>query len=125
MEEAARPDRTKFFFAMIEQASGAYVGEIGFTREGEGAVELGYFILERFWGQGLVTEAARRVVRFTFEEAGVSRIRIGCYRANAGSERIMVKLGAVKVSEYEGEPYQADEPSTRVAYLLTASGRPA
>lgn len=118
MEEAARSDRTKFFFAMIEQASGAYVGEIGFTREGEGIAELGYFILESFWGRGLVTEAARRVARFAFEEAGIQRLRIGCYQANAGSERIMVKLGAVKVREYDGDAFEAGQSRARVEYLL-------
>lgn len=121
LEEVVRPDREKFFFAMVEQATGAYVGEIGFTREGEGAAELGYFILEPFWGQGLVTEAARRVARFAFEEAGVLRMRIGCYEANAGSERIMVKLGAVKVREYEGEPIDGQASSRRVEYQLEAS----
>lgn len=118
MEEVARPDRAKFFFAMVEKASGAYVGEIGFTREDMGAAELGYFILEPFWGRGLVTEAARRVARFAFEEAGIQRIRIGCYQANAGSERTMVKLGAVKVREYEGEPFEPETSARRVEYVL-------
>lgn len=118
VEEAARPDRVKFFFAMVEKASGAYVGEIGFTREDPGTAELGYFILEPFWGRGLVTEAACRVMRFAFEDAGIHRIRIGCYKANVGSERIMVKLGARKVREYEGEAFDPRESSRRVEYLL-------
>jgi len=125
LEEAARPDRGKFFFALLEKASGAYVGEIGFTvlEEAPGArvVELGYFVLERFWGQGLVTEAAHRVVRFAFEACGVERILIGCYQANVGSERIMVKLGATKVREYEGDHHHPGESAKRVEYQLLRS----
>jgi ribosomal-protein-alanine N-acetyltransferase len=129
LEEAARPDRGKFFFAILEKANGSYMGEIGFTvlKEApeERVAELGYFVLEGFWGRGLVTEAAHRVVRFAFEDCGVGRILIGCYHANAGSERIMIKLGATKVREYEGDLHHVGESARRVEYcLVRGSGRP-
>lgn len=120
LEEAARKDRWKYFFAILDKASGDYVGEIGFTRlEAQAAaVEMGYFILERFWNRGLVTEAGRRVVRFAFEECGVERILIGCYKANRGSEKVMVKLGFRKEREFEGAVHHEGESATRVEYSM-------
>jgi ribosomal-protein-alanine N-acetyltransferase len=122
LEEAARPDRGKFFFAIVEKSSGAYVGEIGFTvleaAPAGSVVELGYFILERFWGKGLVTEAAHRVVRFAFECCGVERIHIGCCQANVGSERVMIKLGATKVREYEDASRSPTGAAMRVDYQI-------
>jgi ribosomal-protein-alanine N-acetyltransferase len=126
LDEAGREDRRKYFFAILEKAGGAYVGEIGFTvlagTAPDRVVELGYFILERFWGQGLVTEAARRVARFAFEACGVGRIEIGCCRSNAGSERVMQKLGAVKVRDDLGEAPRPGESAMRVAYRLERAG---
>lgn len=122
MAEAARSDRRKFFFAIIERASSEYVGEIGFTvlqeEERGTTVEMGYFILEKFWSRGLVTEAGCRVIRFAFEECGVAEILIGCHKENRGSERVMIKLGFMKQPEALGVSHPEEESALRVEYHM-------
>lgn len=55
--------------------------------------ELGYALGRAWWGQGLMTEAAREVLRYGFETLGLNRIEARCEPENFASERIMQKLG--------------------------------
>lgn len=60
--------------------------------------ELGYSLAEEFWGQGLMTEAAREVIRFGFEEMGLEVIAICTSPTNERSARVIEKCGF----HYEG-----------------------
>ncbi|HET9627300.1 MAG TPA: GNAT family N-acetyltransferase [Kofleriaceae bacterium] len=55
--------------------------------------ELGYWIAPALWGQGLMTEAARAVLRAGFDTIGLHKITVGCLEANAASRRVIEKLG--------------------------------
>jgi [ribosomal protein S5]-alanine N-acetyltransferase len=123
MDEAASRERGKHFFALLAKDDGRYIGSIGFTEmeaeTGGKQVEMGYFIREREWSRGYVTEAGRRIIQFAFEECGIARILIGCYRENAASERVMIKLGFVKQREYEGAVHHEGASALRVEYAMT------
>jgi [ribosomal protein S5]-alanine N-acetyltransferase len=60
--------------------------------------ELGFAIGRRWWGQGLMTETVREVIRFGFAELGLNRIEGRCVPENIGSARVMEKCGMT----YEG-----------------------
>ena len=59
---------------------------------------LGWQIDEKYWNQGLVTEAAKAVVDFLFTEVGCDRISSAYDTRNVGSGRVMQKIGM----KYEG-----------------------
>jgi ribosomal-protein-alanine N-acetyltransferase len=44
-------------------------------------------------GRGLATEAARFVLRHSFSQMGLNRVEATCMTANAGSRRVLEKLG--------------------------------
>lgn len=58
-----------------------------------GIPHLGFWILQRAWGQGFATEAARAMVRFVFANTDVDHIKSGYFDGNAGSNRVLTKLG--------------------------------
>lgn len=122
LSEAESDERERFFFAIIEKNSGQYIGEIGFTVEQRAAgglvVNLGYFILPDWWGQGLVTEAAGKVMEFAFEECHVHKITTGCLKENAASERVMVKCGFKKEAEFKCNIWHENQWKDRVEYGL-------
>ncbi len=93
MEEAASPDRRKYFLAMVQRDSGAYVGEVGFTVTAPGVGHLGYFIHRCFWGKGYATEAVTAVVGLAFDVVSLHKIVTGCLAENVASERVMRKCG--------------------------------
>ncbi len=59
----------------------------------QGRFNLGYWLGEPYWGRGYAAEAARRAVRFAFEELGESALVSGYYADNPASGRVLAKLG--------------------------------
>ena len=57
--------------------------------------ELGYWIGKPFWGQGLIPEASRELLRHAFEDLGMGAVWCGYYEGNEKSKRVQEKLGFV------------------------------
>ena len=57
--------------------------------------ELGYWIGRPFWGQGLIPEAARELIRHGFEDLHMQKIWAGYYDGNLRSRRVQEKCGFV------------------------------
>ncbi len=55
--------------------------------------ELGYWLGKPFWGQGIIPEAARELLRHAFETLGVRAVWCGYYDGNLKSRRVQEKLG--------------------------------
>jgi RimJ/RimL family protein N-acetyltransferase len=84
---------------------GQLVGFCGLRHmNGSRDVELLYGILPRYWGEGMVTEAAREVLRHGFESCGLARIMGVTDTPNQRSVRVMQRLGMVFQDrrEYKG-----------------------
>ena len=86
-------------FAVCLKENGKPIGSIGFHRndlaEHDDEYELGYWIGKPFWGQGLIPEASREMLRYAFEDMGMNRIWCGYYDGNEKSRRVQQKLGFV------------------------------
>ena len=69
-------------------------GHTDFTgREDE--CELGYWLGKPFWGQGIMPEAAREMLRHAFEDLGMRKVWCGYYDGNERSKRVQEKVGFV------------------------------
>ena len=91
------------------------VGSIGLTLEGSpdrplgpDEAELGYWIGVPFWGQGLVPEAAKELLRHGFEDIGLVRVFCGYFEGNEKSKKVQDKCGF---------KYHHTNPATRVIML--------
>jgi RimJ/RimL family protein N-acetyltransferase len=93
-------------FAVCLKESGKPIGSIGFHRkdlaEADDEYELGYWIGKPFWGQGLIPEASREMLRYAFEDLKMNRIWCGYYDGNEKSRRVQEKLGFVYQQRTEG-----------------------
>jgi RimJ/RimL family protein N-acetyltransferase len=92
-------------WSLFQRSDGVYVGRCGLlTTHNRGAVELAYSLHRRFWGTGLATEAARRVVQYAFEDLLLPRLVAVARVRNVASQRVMIKLGMVfrETIEFEG-----------------------
>jgi RimJ/RimL family protein N-acetyltransferase len=58
-----------------------------------GQAELGYRLLPRFWRQGLAGEGARELLRYGFEDLGLTRIYAETMAVNAASRATMHSVG--------------------------------
>ena len=57
---------------------------------------LGYCFGEAAWGHGYATEAARAVLQWAFETLDLNRVQAETDTRNAGSARVLEKLGFVR-----------------------------
>lgn len=55
--------------------------------------ELGYWLGKDFWGQGLIPEAARELLRHAFEDLKMTTVWCGYYDGNTKSKRVQEKVG--------------------------------
>ncbi len=55
--------------------------------------ELGYWLGKPFWGQGIVPEAVREILRHAFEDIGMQKVWCGYYDGNTKSKRVQEKCG--------------------------------
>lgn len=70
------------------------IGSIDFNhRHADDVLEMGYLLHPDYWGQGIVTEAARALLEVGFTLFNLYKIEIECYGYNKASQRIAEKLG--------------------------------
>ncbi|KQU96631.1 GNAT family protein [Devosia sp. Root105] len=85
----------KVFLAAELRASPRVIGEVSLIlRDGPARqAEIGYIFHPEFHGRGYATEAARMLLQMGFEGAGMHRIYARCDARNAGSWKVMERLG--------------------------------
>ena len=88
-------------YAVVLKQTGEPVGSIGLmfgdavhsADIADGEAEIGYWIGVPFWGQGLIPEAVRRLLRHGFEDLGLQAVWCGYYDGNTQSQRVQEKCG--------------------------------
>ncbi len=57
------------------------------------AIEIGYWLGERYQGKGIITRSCKKCIDYAFEEMGFNRIIIKCAVGNLKSQAIPKRLG--------------------------------
>ena len=91
-------------WAIVLKENKKMIGTCGFTRidEHNSIAEIGYVINPQYWGYGLATEAAKKIVDFAFNILGVNRVEARFLFGNEASLNVMTKLG-MKFEGYQRE----------------------
>lgn len=88
-------------FAFAITVEDRCIGSIGAFRQGNihgRTAELGYYLAEGYWGQGLMTQAIGQLCRWVFANTDILRIYAEPFSYNTGSCRALEKAGF----HYEG-----------------------
>lgn len=77
--------------------TGPCIGSVGLIpdphRQNVDNLMLGYALAKPAWGKGYMTEASREILRYGFEELGLSSISVTHYTFNDRSRRVIEKCG--------------------------------
>lgn len=95
---AADPNDTFSFAITVDNR---VIGSIGVFRQGNihrQTAELGYYIAEPYWGQGIMTQAVRQICEYVFANSDILRIYAEPFAHNIASCRVLEKAGF----QYEG-----------------------
>lgn len=86
-------ERGYCFWRLQYKADGEIIGFCGLQPlEGTSEIEIGWWLAQERWGQGLATEAAREALRDAFERVGLKRVVSIAQPENLASTHIMEKL---------------------------------
>ena len=116
-------------YAVVLKETGRTVGSVGLMigkdshlalPESEG--EIGCWIGVPYWGQGLIPEAVRELLRRGFLDFGLTKIWYGYFRGNVQSKRVMEKCGFVPqgTREHVRCPMLEEERTEEIACLTKA-----
>ena len=92
--------RGKEAYAVCLKTDGRAIGAIELKLNGktdftdrDDECELGFWVAKPFWGQGLIPEAARELLRRAFEDLGMQKVWCAYYDGNVKSKRAQEKIG--------------------------------
>lgn len=81
----------------IRNPDGSLCGGIGFIMAGGPPLphqaEIGYWLAQPYWGQGVMTEAVRMFCHWIIETFGFRRLTANIFRENLASEKVLYKAG--------------------------------
>jgi RimJ/RimL family protein N-acetyltransferase len=113
-------EETRFPYVIVEQSSNQAAGMVELRVEGHKA-ELGYVLARKHWNKGYMTEAARALLDWAFQQPQIYRVYATTSVANIGSQRVMEKLGMTReglLRRYIIHPNVSDEPVDSYLYAI-------
>ena len=121
IESCVAADETRQMFRAIE-AEGRAVGSIALSRGGDvyaRTAELGYWLAEEFWGQGIMTQAVRQICEEGFELwDDLVRIYAEPFAHNTASRRVLEKAGFTLEGVLRRSVFKRNEVCDSCMYAL-------
>lgn len=88
-------------FAFAITVDDKVAGSIGVFRQANihrQTAEMGYYLAEEYWGNGIMTEAVKQICEYVFNKSNIIRIYAEPFAHNIASCRVLEKAGF----QYEG-----------------------
>lgn len=80
--------------------------------------ELGYWLGETFWGNGIITKAIAQIVEYGFKKFDFTRIFARPYGTNAASQKVLEKAGFVLEGRFEKTLFKNGEFKDELIYAI-------
>ncbi|MEQ1746756.1 MAG: GNAT family N-acetyltransferase [Saprospiraceae bacterium] len=81
-------------------------------------MELGYWLAQPFWGQGIMPKAVAQMVDYGFRTFDITRIFARPYGPNIGSRRVLEKAGFVLEAHFEKTIFKNGEFLDELIYAV-------
>jgi len=109
-----------FSVAVDERASGVMVGDVAlhWVSERDRTAEIGFVFDPRHQGKGFATEAARALVDWSFDSAGMHRVVGRTEARNVASARVLEKLGMRLEAHLVENEWVKDEWQSELVYAI-------
>ena len=92
ISRANKPFRAQFAIVVDGKPVGGIGFDIGKNHHRKRAV-FGYWLSEKHWGKGIMSEATRLVTDYGFKKFKLARIEAYVYPWNPASQRVLIKNG--------------------------------
>lgn len=102
--------------------NGAAVGIIGLHSKTDvyrKNMEIGYWLGESFWNQGILTDTVKLVVTYAFSHFEICRIYAGVFSSNPASMRVLEKAGFTCEAVFKNAVFKTDWLLDEYIYSIT------
>jgi len=100
--EFATKNKPTHIFAI--EVNGEAIGGIGIHFQTDiyrKNAEMGYWLAEPFWGNGIVTKAIKEMLVYGFEQFDINRIFARPFGNNKASQKVLEKVGFIREAKFE------------------------
>ncbi len=106
-------------------ASGRVIGTIGYMwyQRDNNSAEVGYSLSRKYWNQGLMTEALKAVIDYSFDTLKLHRVEAQHELANPASGAVMKKAGMRYEGTLRGRLYNKGKYVDVALYAILSSDR--
>jgi RimJ/RimL family protein N-acetyltransferase len=116
---ATEPGEKNLFLAIVVDAEacggiGIHPLEDVYRR----TAEIGYWLAEPFWGQGIVTGAVRAIIPVAFDRYDIVRLQAGIFANNPASMRVLEKCGFVREAGHKNAITKNGTTMDEVMYAI-------
>ncbi len=82
-------------WGIVLKENNKLIGTVGFIRWSPDnfRAEVGYALSKEYWGQGMMTEAVKEIMKFGFDKMELNRIEGRTWIENIGSQAVLKKAG--------------------------------
>lgn len=97
------------------------VGSIGIFPQSdiyEKNAEIGYWLGEEYWGNGIMSEAIRQIVEYGFKTFSIIRIFARPFSINKASERVLEKAGFIHEATIKDSVYKNGKYLDSIIYRI-------
>jgi len=101
------------------EVNGEAVGSIGIFPQSDihkKNAEMGYWLAEPFWGNGIITRAIGEIVEYGFKTFDITRIFARPFSTNLASHRVLEKAGFVCEARLKNALYKNGEYMDELIY---------
>jgi ribosomal-protein-alanine N-acetyltransferase len=112
-------EKTGIWWKIVDSATGERLGGIGMNNYQlqHHKTEIGYWLLPKHWGKGIVSEALSVMIEYLFSEWNIHRIEAVVEEGNHNSSRVLEKAGF----RYEGTMRDCEIKNGKYISLLMFS----
>lgn len=118
IEYAASGDPVHIFAIEVD---GQAVGGIGIHPQGDVMrknAELGYWLGETYWGNGIISSAVLKMVDFAFATYDITRVYARPFGNNPASQRVLEKCGFQLDARIKGNIWKLGEAQDELIYSI-------
>lgn len=101
--------------------NGEAVGSIGISPKKDYMrknAELGYWLSEKYWGKGIITEAIKEIVKLAFNKFDIERIFATPFEKNYASHRALEKSGFKLEARFSKIVFKNGEMLDELVYAI-------
>lgn len=107
------------FAIEIDGKAAGNIGLLPKLQENRKNIEVGYWLGEKYWGKGIMTEALQFIVQYAWLHFDVIRIYASIYGFNIGSAKILEKVGFKEEARIKNGYIKNDILTDEVIYSIT------